>query len=214
MRRWLAAGLAALLLASGCSGGSDSSELQALREKVAALEATTTVAPATTPAGTRFTPEEVALIVPSSAGVLINDDDSEGDEIIAELEKKARESFNEENDHISEKWKVKKDGSKIIQQIEGNKTRVIDYLAYPFNYGFIPQTIMPVEEGGDGDPLDIIIIGSNVERGSVLKVKVIGAIIAMDNNEIDISNALKEGCDYIGIGPVFETTTKKNKKQC
>ncbi len=32
------------------------------------------------------------------------------------------------------------------------------------------------------------------------------------NNEIDISNALKEGCDYIGIGPVFETTTKKNKK--
>ncbi len=32
------------------------------------------------------------------------------------------------------------------------------------------------------------------------------------NNEIDISNALKEGCDYIGIGPVFETNTKKNKK--
>ena len=32
------------------------------------------------------------------------------------------------------------------------------------------------------------------------------------NNEIDISNALKEGCDYIGIGPVFETTTKKGKK--
>jgi len=31
------------------------------------------------------------------------------------------------------------------------------------------------------------------------------------NNAIDISNALKEGCDYIGIGPVFETTTKKNK---
>ncbi len=32
------------------------------------------------------------------------------------------------------------------------------------------------------------------------------------NNEIDISNALEEGCDYIGIGPVFETSTKKNKK--
>jgi len=32
------------------------------------------------------------------------------------------------------------------------------------------------------------------------------------NNEIDISNALKEGCDYIGIGPVFETATKKNKR--
>ena len=32
------------------------------------------------------------------------------------------------------------------------------------------------------------------------------------NNEIDISNALKEGCDYIGIGPVFKTATKDNKK--
>jgi len=31
------------------------------------------------------------------------------------------------------------------------------------------------------------------------------------NNAIDISNALKEGCDYLGIGPVFETTTKKKK---
>ena len=32
------------------------------------------------------------------------------------------------------------------------------------------------------------------------------------NNEIDISNALKDGCDYIGIGPVFETATKKDKR--
>ena len=32
------------------------------------------------------------------------------------------------------------------------------------------------------------------------------------NNEIDISNSIKDGCDYIGIGPVFETATKKNKK--
>ena len=32
------------------------------------------------------------------------------------------------------------------------------------------------------------------------------------NNEIDISNALKDGCDYIGIGPVFETATKQDKK--
>ena len=32
------------------------------------------------------------------------------------------------------------------------------------------------------------------------------------NNETDISNALEDGCDYLGIGPVFETSTKKNKK--
>jgi len=32
------------------------------------------------------------------------------------------------------------------------------------------------------------------------------------SNEIDITNALEEGCDYIGIGPIFDTATKKNKK--
>ena len=32
------------------------------------------------------------------------------------------------------------------------------------------------------------------------------------NNEIDISNAINKGCDYIGIGPVFKTSTKKDKE--
>jgi len=84
-----------------------------------------------------------------------------------------------------EKWEVTKDGTQIKQQIDNNKIRTIDYLAYPFNYGFIPQTILPVEDGGDGDQLDIIIIGPTVKRGSVLKVKPIGTIVVLDNNEID-----------------------------
>ena len=80
-----------------------------------------------------------------------------------------------------EKWEVTKDGSQIKQQIENNKIRTINYLAYPFNYGFIPQTVLPVEENGDGDQLDVIIIGPSVKRGTVLKVKPIGTIIAIDN---------------------------------
>ncbi len=31
------------------------------------------------------------------------------------------------------------------------------------------------------------------------------------NNEWDIKKAIKDGCDYLGIGPVFATTTKKEK---
>ena len=31
------------------------------------------------------------------------------------------------------------------------------------------------------------------------------------SNELDINKAIKDGCDYLGIGPVFETTTKKGK---
>ena len=32
------------------------------------------------------------------------------------------------------------------------------------------------------------------------------------NNSTDINKAIKDGCDYIGVGPVFPTSTKKNKE--
>jgi len=32
------------------------------------------------------------------------------------------------------------------------------------------------------------------------------------NNEQDIKQAIQNGCDYLGIGPIFKTNTKKNKK--
>ena len=61
----------------------------------------------------------------------------------------------------------------------------MDYLSYPFNYGFIPQTILPISKGGDGDPLDVIVISSSVKRGSIIKAKPIGALIMIDNKEVD-----------------------------
>ena len=85
----------------------------------------------------------------------------------------------------NEKWEVLKDGSKIDREIKDGKYRVVDYLAYPFNYGFIPQTILPISKGGDGDPLDVIVISSSVERGSVIKAIPLGALIMIDDQEID-----------------------------
>jgi inorganic pyrophosphatase len=84
-----------------------------------------------------------------------------------------------------EKWEVDKKDLRIKQEIKDGKFRVIDYLAYPFNYGFIPKTILPVNKGGDGDHLDVVVIGPSVKRGSVIKVKPIGTIILLDSGEID-----------------------------
>lgn len=84
-----------------------------------------------------------------------------------------------------EKWEVDKEDLRIKQEIKDGKFRVIDYLAYPFNYGFIPKTILPVNKGGDGDHLDVVVIGPSVKRGSVIKVKPIGTIILLDSGEID-----------------------------
>lgn len=47
---------------------------------------------------------------------------------------------------------------------------------YPFNYGFIPQTL-----ADDGDPVDVLVVCENpVFPGSVIKVKPIGVLIMED----------------------------------
>ena len=58
-------------------------------------------------------------------------------------------------------------------------------LNYPFNYGIIPRTSLPIKLGGDGDPLDVIIIGENLQRGQILEAKVLGAIKMTDTGEND-----------------------------
>lgn len=54
-------------------------------------------------------------------------------------------------------------------------------LRFPFNYGFIPQTL-----GDDGDPLDILILGDRaVYPGVVISAKVIGLLEMTDEAGID-----------------------------
>ena len=49
----------------------------------------------------------------------------------------------------------------------------------------IPRTLLPKENGGDGDPLDILVLGAPVERGRVLKCKIIGLLYLSDRGEQD-----------------------------
>ena len=84
-----------------------------------------------------------------------------------------------------EKWEMSSDGKTFMQELEKNGPRKIDYLPYPINYGFIPQTLLSKSVGGDGDALDIVIIGPQIKRGSIVKVKVIGMIEMIDKGELD-----------------------------
>ena len=84
-----------------------------------------------------------------------------------------------------EKWEMSSDGEFFTQELQKNGHRKIDYLPYPINYGFIPQTILSKNVGGDGDALDIIVIGPQIKRGSIVKVKVIGMIEIEDKGELD-----------------------------
>lgn len=65
------------------------------------------------------------------------------------------------------------------------KDRVIRYLPYFGNYGFIPSTLSNKAEGGDGDPLDIIVIAESLSQGTLLPVIPLGTVKLMDQGEID-----------------------------
>ena len=71
-----------------------------------------------------------------------------------------------------------------VDVLDGKK-RVIDFLAYPANYGFIPSTIMDKDKGGDGDALDILVLGESQPTGTVLKVKPIAMLELLDGGELD-----------------------------
>jgi len=84
-----------------------------------------------------------------------------------------------------EKWEVEKTSGTLKWEFVDGKPREVKYLGYPGNYGMIPRTLLPKELGGDGDPLDVIVLGPAVERGSVIKSKVIGVLQLMDRGEQD-----------------------------
>ena len=65
------------------------------------------------------------------------------------------------------------------------KDRDIDFLAYPANYGFIPNTAMAKEEQGDGGPLDVMVWGAAVPRGTILEVKPIAVLRLKDDGILD-----------------------------
>ncbi|MFY0591130.1 inorganic diphosphatase [Roseivirga sp.] len=84
-----------------------------------------------------------------------------------------------------EKWEVSKPSGTMIQDEENGKPRVINYLGYPANYGMVPQTLLPKAVGGDGDPLDVLVLGEPIERGKVVETKIIGGLKLLDNGETD-----------------------------
>lgn len=67
----------------------------------------------------------------------------------------------------------------------GGKDRVIDFLPYPGNYGFIPSTHAPESQGGDGDPLDVLLLSVALPTGTVVAARPIGALQLLDEGQMD-----------------------------
>jgi inorganic pyrophosphatase len=83
------------------------------------------------------------------------------------------------------KWEVDKETGRLAWEVKDGRPRVVQYLGYPGNYGMIPRTLLSEEHGGDGDPLDVIVLAPAVPRGSVLKARLVGVLKLLDDGEQD-----------------------------
>lgn len=116
------------------------------------------------------------------------------------------------------KWEVSKPEGQLKWEFKKGKPRVVNYLGYPGNYGMIPRTLLPKELGGDGDPLDVIVLGPAVARGSVVSAKVIGVLRLLDRGEQDdkliavmagtpmysVSSMAELDQSYVGVSTIIE----------
>jgi inorganic pyrophosphatase len=85
----------------------------------------------------------------------------------------------------NEKWEVSKTNGKLELEYKSGNPRIIKYIGYPGNYGMIPGTLVSEDIGGDGDPLDVLLIGGPVLRGKVVKGKLIGVLKFLDRGKMD-----------------------------
>lgn len=103
----------------------------------------------------------------------------------------------------NQKWELNKSTGQIEwEQVSADSFRVIDYLSYPSNYGFVPQTLLSKASNGDGDPVDVFVLGKSIAREEIVKVRIVGIIHMLDDNESD-SKLLAVSTD----GPGFDVNT-------
>lgn len=126
-----------------------------------------------------------------------------------------------------DKWEVKSEDGLLHWDIKDGKPRRVAYLGYPTNYGMVPRTVLSKERGGDGDPLDILVLGESIPRGSVVPVRVIGLLEMHDRGDLDVKLvAVREGTplggvrsiqelnrDFPGIAQILETWFSNYKGQ-
>lgn len=91
-----------------------------------------------------------------------------------------------------QKWQMSKELAGMLEWEReedevsvGTRLRTIQYLPYPFNYGALPGTLAAREQGGDGDPYDVLVLGAALPKGVSVNVRVLANLVMIDNGEQD-----------------------------
>jgi len=78
------------------------------------------------------------------------------------------------------KWEVEKESGHIAWEMRDGEPREIQYIGYPGNYGMVPRTL-----AGDGDAIDVLVLGAPIDRGVIAETRVIGVLEMLDDGEQD-----------------------------
>lgn len=85
----------------------------------------------------------------------------------------------------NKKYEYNPNQKNFVIDLQNGIERVIDFLPYPGNYGFIPSTLSKSDTGGDGDALDVLVISETLVTGTVLESLPIAVLKLIDAGETD-----------------------------
>lgn len=85
----------------------------------------------------------------------------------------------------NKKYEYNKQSKSFQIDKKNGKDRVIQYLPYLGNYGFIPSTYSDPKEGGDGDALDVLILSESAQIGTIIEITPIAVLKLIDDGELD-----------------------------
>ena len=68
---------------------------------------------------------------------------------------------------------------------KSGKERIIQFLPYVGNYGYIPSTLSDRKTGGDGDALDVLVLSESSNIGAVIEIIPIAVLKLIDDGEFD-----------------------------
>lgn len=68
---------------------------------------------------------------------------------------------------------------------KNGEDRVIQFLPYLGNYGFIPSTLVDIKKGGDGDAIDVLLLSEHIATGTIIEILPIGVLVLEDSGEMD-----------------------------
>ncbi|MDO8963931.1 MAG: inorganic diphosphatase [Coriobacteriia bacterium] len=81
----------------------------------------------------------------------------------------------------SQKWETSSTATtNMFWEFKNGAPRIVKYLPYVGNYGSLVNS-----KAADGDPLDVLVLGPAVARGTIQKVKIIGVMNILDGTDAD-----------------------------